>query len=233
MPAPSNPPYAAGALAIPRQLNKWLDVNPVRPLGRIRGYFQLPAFTATQPRGTGYANIVAVFNYTSDRNFSIKSISSLATSYVLCVMWVDQYGTVHRYALWPNVAQLFYFQLVPYTNQLIGKNFRLEVWNGDYVHQLYQNFLTTEDGVPLGTEGGDFLVSEQQYYSPEDSAAVPVVQTSPITFYTSLLGEYDYMWQDDFVSATTTGIVTDLYVPLSFTFPIVFPTPSVPVPTTI
>lgn len=232
MPPPTNPPYAAGALSIPRQLNRWLDINPVRPLGRTRGFFTLPTFSVAQPHGTGYANIIAAFNYTASRNFSIKSISSFSSIYVLCVMWVDQFRNVHRYALWPNIDQTFYFQLVPYTNQLIGKNFRLEVWNGDYIVQLHQERLETEDGDGLLGDGlGDFLVTEEQAYPPSESQASTIVQEVPITFFTSLLGEFDYMWADDFTIALASPVVMDFYFPLNN--PLTPPIDSTPTPTTI
>lgn len=71
MPQPSSPPYAAGAITIPRQLNRWLDVNTQNgPLTRARYFIVLPAFTVT---GTwiGVSDIVAAFNFEATNNFSI------------------------------------------------------------------------------------------------------------------------------------------------------------------
>ncbi len=131
MPQPVAPPPSdeAGAILNPRQLQRWLDVNPVPVLTRTKSYITLPAFSVTAGF-KGYSEIVAAFNYAASNNFTLKSVTVPASpNYVACVMWVDSEYNVYRYRLWENVGEVFYFDIPLYTNQKIGKNFRIEIWN--------------------------------------------------------------------------------------------------------
>lgn len=131
MPQPVAPPPSneAGALTNPRQLQRWLDVNPVPVLTRTRSYITLPAFSVNT-QFKGYSEIVAVFNYASLKNLSLKSFAELVNpNYIATVMWVDGDYNVYRYKLWQNVGEAFLFDCPLYTGQLIKKNFRIEIWN--------------------------------------------------------------------------------------------------------
>jgi len=131
MPQPVAPPPSneAGAITNPRQLQRWLDCNPVPVLTRTKSYITLPAFSvATQWKG--YSEIVAIFNYGAANNFSLKAFTAPTNpNYVACVMWVDSQYNVHRYRLWEGVGELFFAEIPLYTKQKIGKNFRIEIWN--------------------------------------------------------------------------------------------------------
>lgn len=125
-PPPSNEP---GALTQPRQLQRWLDVNVVPVLTRTQGYFILPAFSV-DAEWRGYSDIVAVFNYTATNNFSLKGLVAPANpNYLACIMWVDDEYNVHRYKLWADVGEVLYVDIPLYTNQLIKRNFRIEIWS--------------------------------------------------------------------------------------------------------
>ena len=132
MPAPAAPPPLdeAGAITIPRTLNRWLDVNPVHRLTRTHTYFVIPEFSLVVQE-FDYSNLVGAYNYESTRNFTIKS-SDLPTvkpdTYILCVMWKDSDYVTHRYKLWEDVDEVFYFPVSLYAGQLIKKNFRIEIW---------------------------------------------------------------------------------------------------------
>lgn len=131
MPAPSNPPFEAGAQMQPRQLNRWLDVNKIHKLTRASTYFTIPSFNV-DVTWLGYSELVAVFDYTSTNNFSIKPIASLlpiSPNYLACVVWVDSSYNVHRYKLWEDVGEVLFFDVPVYTEQRIKKHFRIEIWN--------------------------------------------------------------------------------------------------------
>lgn len=124
-PPPSN---EEGAVIQPRQLNRWLDINPQGgALSRTHKYLTIPAFTSVD-RWDGYSQIVTSFNCEAPNNFSLKPFSAPANpNFVLCISYrVGE--TVTRYLLWDAVgSEMPYFPL--YEGQLIKKNFRLEVWN--------------------------------------------------------------------------------------------------------
>jgi hypothetical protein len=130
MPAPSNPPYSAGAVIQPRMLNRWLDINVVRALTRAKTYFTIPTFSVVN-NWKGYSELVAVFNYVSPNNFSIKTLGNtfpVNPNYLACVVWEDSSYNVHRYKLWEDVGEVLYFDTPLYNNQQIKKNFRIEIW---------------------------------------------------------------------------------------------------------
>ena len=65
------PPLSdTGAWAIPRTLQRWLDVNPITHLTRTQGYITLPAFNVNV-NWLGYSDIVAAFNFEGPNNSTI------------------------------------------------------------------------------------------------------------------------------------------------------------------
>jgi hypothetical protein len=129
MPSPSNPPFEAGALLQPRQLQRWLDCNKVNKLTRAETYLELPAFSIITS-WRGYSEIIGVFNFASERNFTFKNLEApLNPNYVACVAWLDDSGNMVRYSLWRHDDDVFYFPLAPYTKQKVKHNFRIEIWS--------------------------------------------------------------------------------------------------------
>jgi hypothetical protein len=132
MPIPSFPPFSPGALVVPRELNRWLDINPQGgALTRARKYITVPGFSVSV-NWLGWSDIVASYNYEAPNNFVLTSlVGELATNpnYLMAIMWKDNSGNVHRYALWNGVGEKLYFTIPLYTGQLIMKNFRFEVWS--------------------------------------------------------------------------------------------------------
>lgn len=133
MPFPLTPPPASdsGAFTIPRNLQRWLDVNPIGPLTRTQAYVTLPAFSQAVT-WLGYSDIVIAFNYEGPNNFTLTGFNIEpfpAPNYCLCIMWKDQYGNVNRYSLWRGVGEVIYAQIPAYSGQKIAKNFRFEIWS--------------------------------------------------------------------------------------------------------
>jgi hypothetical protein len=129
MPEQSHPPYEAGSLTIPRQLLKWLDVNPQNgPLTRIATYIALPAFSVSNT-WLGHSKIITAYNVESPNMFCFKSFTPPSSpNYALCVSY--RMGTaVTRYLLWNATGSQFNYTVTPYTGQFIDNNFRLEVWD--------------------------------------------------------------------------------------------------------
>jgi hypothetical protein len=120
-----------GAQSWPRQLQRWLDVNPISKLTRTQGYFVMPTFSVNVT-WLGYSDIVAAFNYEGPSNFSLNGIGTLIPlnpNYLCCISWRDNNGHIYRYALWQNVGEVFFFDVPLYTGQVIMANFRLEIWS--------------------------------------------------------------------------------------------------------
>jgi hypothetical protein len=128
---PLVPPPAGdvGALTWPRQLQRWLDDNPVGPLTRISTYIVLPAFTQASNTWNGYSDIVEAFNFEGPNHLSLKVfVAPIAPNYSLCISYQVQ-GVVTRYSLWRAVGDNIPGPVIPYVNQYIDPNFRLEIWN--------------------------------------------------------------------------------------------------------
>jgi hypothetical protein len=174
MPPPNYPPpqNEAGALLSPRQLNRWLDVNPQGGrLSRTRGFITMPAFGySNAAQWKGYSDIIVAFNYEGPNNFSLKPfVRAVTPVYTLCVMWVDENMETHRYSLWRAANDVIFFPLEMYDGQLIGKNFRFEIW----------------------------------------STPVSAFSTVAMSFLTSVLGSFDYRYQDDFALVNADPEVTN------------------------
>lgn len=154
MPVPNSPPFVSTAIIQPRQLNRWLDINPQGgPLGRTQTFITLPAFNVAYV-WKGYSEIVAAFNFEGPNNFSLTGLQSelpVSPNYLLCIMWSDSHLNVYRYSLWRGVGEVIYFNITPYTGQKIGKNFRFEVWStatgNSSINSANINFYTSVLGI--------------------------------------------------------------------------------------
>lgn len=196
---PSHPPYESGALTTPRQLQRWLDVNPQNgPLTRTQTFVTLPAFSVNV-EWLGYSDIVATFNYEAPNNFSftqfVGSIPS-TPNYCLCVSYRNTDNSVVRYALWRDVGEIFYFDAPVYTGQLIKKNFRLEVWsiNGALASQTTDlNFFTSVLGSLDYRYGVDTeLVGDDGIVLDFETPVVAIISSPTLTgltyWYNAALG---------------------------------------------
>jgi hypothetical protein len=130
MPIPLSPPYN---IYQPRTLNRWLDKNSQNgPLGRCQTFIVIPPFDIPV-EWNGYSQIVIAFSYQSPNAFSLMAQSGFSVPvnlpFVLCISYVNADGTVARYALNDISNGTFYFQLDTYFNQMIKRNFRIEVWS--------------------------------------------------------------------------------------------------------
>lgn len=151
---------------IPRQLNRWLDVNPQGgPLQRTMAYLDTPTFNVTPEAWHGYSEIVETFNYASTRAFILTDlgVSPLSVNYVLFIAY-EQGGVVYRYRL-AGSDGTFYFQIVDYTNQPIKNNFRFEVWSisaAPVTETAGWRMLTSAQGNQDYRYGADFSIASVQ-----------------------------------------------------------------------
>lgn len=132
MPDSLHPPFVDGAITVPRQLDRWLDVNPQGgALGRTQTYVVLPVFVIGVV-WLGYSEIVGEYHFSASHNFSLKPfVAPLLPNYGLYVSYVNDDNTVVRYRLWSGGGEIYYdeSQTSNYTGQLIKHNFRLEIWS--------------------------------------------------------------------------------------------------------
>lgn len=279
MPAPSQPPYEAGALLQPRQLQRWLDVNKVNKLTRTQTYWTLSSFSV-DCEWLGYSTIVAAFDFVATNNFSLPLDYDIPSNpnFCPCIMWVDEDYTVYRYRLWGNVGEVMWFSAPLYSGQLIKKNFRIEIWSvqptgftevwlagagNSQANQQYEYSSATYwprggDGIGYyiarvgniwgvfnGSDDGQYLMSGDNMPTGRWETVIGVDDPPPYgyinttvslaadaTFYTSVAGSYDYMWQSDSSMATSSNVITTFSVPTNqvtqFDLPIVWPVESVP-----
>jgi len=163
MPEQTYPPYATGALTVPRQLNRWLDKNPQNGgLQRTQAYITLPSFAQNSSTWNGYSDIVFSFNFTAPNNFSLKQFQKITDgNYDLCISY--RVGSViTRYLLWDSPGSSKNPAVTPYTGQTIKKNFRLEVWNtsqGIASQASSVNLYTSVTGQVDYRWGSDFALS--------------------------------------------------------------------------
>lgn len=142
MPEQSHPPYVDGALVIPRQLERWLDINPQNgPLERTKRTFTIPAFNFEVPRNVivfpyNGVNvrpclIGGVFNYTASNVFSLKVKGTTnivgQSTYTLVIGSKNSDGTLTRYILWQG-NPIVPLEISVYSGQPINAIFRIEVW---------------------------------------------------------------------------------------------------------
>lgn len=191
MPESSHPPYVEGSLVIPRQLQRWLDVNPQNgPLRRTEKYISIPSFDINHV-WNGYSEIVGEYHFEAPNNFSLKiphdgNVVDVDTNYTMCVSYVNSDHSVVRYSLIRGAGDLFYFPLIQYTGQLIKKNFRIEIWNTSQVTcnetlvtNIYTSVLGNQDyryGTDSVLRQADPLCTGQQ--STEGNSPILPAQTN-------------------------------------------------------
>lgn len=127
---PLHPPFAPGAITIPRTLMRWLDVNyQGGPLTRTMTYITLPVFQANV-EWNDYSDIVSAFNYESPNGFTLKAAQGLVDSanYTLCISYRVG-NTLTRYIIWEAPGTVFNQDIPFYQGQPIKNNFRFEIWS--------------------------------------------------------------------------------------------------------
>lgn len=190
---PNHPPPSneSGAVVQPRQLNRWLDVNPQGgQLTRTHKYLSISAFTTTSVFNQ-YSQIVTSFNVEAPNNFSLKPYTVPANpNYVLCVSY--RIGeVVTRYLLWDATGSNIAFYITPYTGQIILKNFRLEIWDTSQgsASQATELFLYTS---VLGDK--DYMYADDSILQNNDGQVTNfwnVAQTIPtLSDYGLILSRY-------------------------------------------
>lgn len=107
----------------------WLQFKPLTAVGKLRTYVSLPAFSYT-PNFTVGSELVTQFNFSASQSFYLKNkpAKPSGVNYLLCIKYREG-TTVFRYKLWAGVGEIGMDEVPVYSNQIIKKNFVLEVWS--------------------------------------------------------------------------------------------------------
>lgn len=101
---------------------------PGRILQMLSQTLTLPVFTATSPGWAGASHQLAKCDLVKTVPWSILMPITPRLDFVLCIQWVDEDDTVHRYKLWQNVDEILAYPL--YTGEVIpAGNARFEFWS--------------------------------------------------------------------------------------------------------
>lgn len=101
---------------------------PARLLRMLNKTITLPAFTATSPGWAGASHQLAKCDYTSTTAWSIMMPVEPRLDCVICIRWIDEDGTVHRYKLWRGVDEILAYPV--YTGEVIPAGIaRFEFWS--------------------------------------------------------------------------------------------------------
>lgn len=168
--------------------NPWLEYRVAPHVRKLRTYVQLPTFSYS-PTWEGVSQLITQFNFSANKNFWLLNRPNRPSgvNFILCIKY--RVGdTVFRYKLWGGGVALD--QVPLYTNQIIKKNFILEVWSeasGDVELDEALNIITSVNQVPSDiTDLDDVALAtgvEFNDYALSSVAATPLPST-PILHYT-------------------------------------------------
>ena len=186
-----HPPYN---VVQPRVLDRWLDVNSQNgPLQRFQYYFDIPTFNVSKIFYQ-VADLVIDFWYQAPNNFSLILPVFPIINSLLCIAWVDDNGNVRRYKLNTNPDVIMPEDVPQYTDQLIMKNFRIEVWNTNEPPTILEEpirIYTTvrgnrdyrySDDKPIASVS----VTDNNFYSPNNGEYPPTMNL-PLTFPNTII----------------------------------------------
>lgn len=107
----------------------WEQWKPFNAVHKVRTYVALPAFTYAT-NWLGYSELITQFNFSADRSFYLKRrpAKPSGVNYQLCIKYRVG-NAVFRYRLWGVSLTTGLDEIPLYTNQIIKKNFVLEVWS--------------------------------------------------------------------------------------------------------
>lgn len=192
---------------MPDTFTNWLKFTPAGQVGYRRAYLDLPAFSYTGLVYAGASVIVAQFNFSASQNFILLNRPTKPTgvNYGLCIRYrVGE--TVYRYKLWTDDNFVLNDDGAPlYTNQLIKKNFVLEVWslNGQTTAvqtsaiRMFSSIraiptditITTDYALAIGAEFTDL------------SSIAPTLPATPSYRWTSVGAGTTFPWTDSITGA--------------------------------
>jgi hypothetical protein len=215
MPQLPNPPFAAGAVSIPRTLNRWLDKNYLRgPLTRTHTYIVLPSFNVPYT-WLGYSDIVAAFNFEAPNNFSLTGFLSGTPAQQQAV--IGQQVNQFNPGLVPQVPYLPVLPLSQFVSTygtpnyylciswrtVSGKVYRYALWN-NVGEVLYFN--------PPPLYSGQLIKQNFRFEVWSTTQSSPAIQANPEYFYTSVLGQVDYRFGLDIPLVAADSISTNFSV---------------------
>lgn len=118
-------------MATPDTITNWLKFTPAGQIGYRRAYIDLPAFSYTGLAVAAVSVVVAQYNFSATQNFILlnRPAKPAGVNYGLCIRY--RVGdVVYRYKLWQDTGFILNDDVAPlYSQQLIKKNFVLEIWS--------------------------------------------------------------------------------------------------------
>lgn len=105
------------------------SIIPAVAVGKINHYIGIPVFTYSGIIWKGASEIVVQYNYTTTKNFILRSLPVKPTNvnYVPCIRYRVG-GVVYRYKLWGDIGEIMPTVSL-YNGEIIKKNCVIEIWN--------------------------------------------------------------------------------------------------------
>ena len=97
--------------------------------GKLRTYVTFPEISIANT-WRGASEIIAKYNFTLDKRFSITELFSSApfgVNFIACISWKPTEETIVRYRLWKDLGEILYVE--DYDGQRINGDFAIEIWN--------------------------------------------------------------------------------------------------------
>lgn len=106
----------------------WQTITPIRDIGKVFGYVELPAFDVADLEWKGASEIVRRYDFTASKNFTIRERPQVPIDCNYCLVVSFRIGdNTYRYKLWEGVGERLNERL--YRNDVIRPNFSLEIWS--------------------------------------------------------------------------------------------------------
>lgn len=153
----------------------------------------------------GVSDIIWEYTITASKDFSILS-SLRTTEYCAAISWVNNTGETHRYKLWEDVGEIFYYDL--YNGQLIGKDFKVEIWNTKLLNIGDSTTITIADiilytSLLINIEGHCYCTCE----AANDLLSFPITDGPDIN-YDNIMPVIDSCCGYDLTQLTTDNVKT-------------------------
>jgi len=105
------------------------SIIPAVAVGKINHYIGIPVFTYNGIIWKGASEIVVQYNYTTTKNFILRSLPVKPTNvnYVPCIRFRVG-GMVYRYKLWGDIGEIMPTVSL-YNGEVIKRNCVIEIWN--------------------------------------------------------------------------------------------------------
>lgn len=93
-----------------------------------QSFIEIPAFDYSNLIWAGNSQVIAQFNYSATKNFTIRTLPTKPAGVNFCPVIRYRVGnTTYRYKLWYDVGEGIHEP--PYRGEIIKKNFVIEIWD--------------------------------------------------------------------------------------------------------